>query len=73
MIMLRIRSRDGLERVVQGRVVRDGDPKLSKMKKEVVVGVKDLKEVDNDFSLVVVKILDYQAGGNLDHIFNGCK
>ncbi|KAH0865597.1 hypothetical protein HID58_082808 [Brassica napus] len=72
MIMLRIRSRDGLERVrvegphttvVQGRVVRDGDPKLSKMKKEVVVGVKDLKEVDNDFSLVVVKILDYQAGG----------
>ncbi|KAF2588899.1 hypothetical protein F2Q70_00041278 [Brassica cretica] len=73
MIMLRIRSRDGLERVVQGRVVRDGDPKLSKMKKEVVVGVKDLKEVDNDFFLLVVKILDYQAGGNLDHIFNGCK
>ena len=52
-----------MRQVVQGRVVRDGDPKLSKMKKEVVVGVKDLKEVDNDFSLVVVKILDYQAGG----------
>ncbi|KAF3493742.1 hypothetical protein DY000_02056936 [Brassica cretica] len=65
MIMLRIRSRDGLERVVQGRVVRDGDPKLSKMKKEVVVGVKDLKEVDNDFFLLVVKILDYQAGGGI--------
>ncbi|CAN6828732.1 unnamed protein product [Brassica oleracea] len=37
------------------------DPKLSKMKKEVVVGVKDLKEVDNDFFLVVVKILDHQG------------
>ncbi|CAF2060124.1 BnaC06g43030D [Brassica napus] len=30
------------------------------MKKEVVIGVKDLKEVDNDFFLVVVKILDHQ-------------
>ncbi|XP_010468896.1 PREDICTED: NPL4-like protein 1 [Camelina sativa] len=39
----------------------DDDPKLSKMKKEVVVGVKDLKEVDNDFFLVVVKILDHQG------------
>lgn len=37
------------------------DPKLSKMKKDVVVGVKDLKEVDNDFFLVVVKILDHQG------------
>ncbi|KAG2258957.1 hypothetical protein Bca52824_078251 [Brassica carinata] len=37
----------------RGRVVRDGDPKLSKMKKEVIVGVKDLKEVDDDFFLVV--------------------
>ncbi|KAJ7972869.1 NPL4-like protein [Quillaja saponaria] len=27
------------------------DPKLSKMKKDVVVGVKDIKEVDNDFFL----------------------
>ncbi|KAJ0052147.1 hypothetical protein Pint_01084 [Pistacia integerrima] len=37
------------------------DPKLSKMKKDVVVGVKDVKEVDNDFFLVVVKILDHQG------------
>uniref|UniRef100_A0A1J3JSS5 NPL4-like protein 2 n=1 Tax=Noccaea caerulescens TaxID=107243 RepID=A0A1J3JSS5_NOCCA len=39
----------------------DDDPKLSKMNKEVVVGVKDVKEVDNDFFLVVVKILDHQG------------
>ncbi|KAG2325354.1 hypothetical protein Bca52824_008082 [Brassica carinata] len=39
----------------------EDDPKLSKMKKEVVVGVKDLREVDNDFFLVVVKILDHQG------------
>ncbi|VVB12552.1 unnamed protein product [Arabis nemorensis] len=39
----------------------EDDPKLSKMKKEVVVGVKDLKEVDNDFFLVVVKILDHHV------------
>ncbi|CAH2057602.1 unnamed protein product [Thlaspi arvense] len=39
----------------------DDDPKLSKMKKAVVVGVKDVKEVDNDFFLVVVKILDHQG------------
>ncbi|PPD77430.1 hypothetical protein GOBAR_DD25643 [Gossypium barbadense] len=38
----------------------DDDPKLSKMKKEVVVGGKDVKEVDNDFFLVVVKIIDHQ-------------
>ncbi|XP_044492541.1 NPL4-like protein 2 [Mangifera indica] len=37
------------------------DPKLSKMKKDVVVGVKDVKEVDNDFFLVVLKILDHQG------------
>ncbi|KAI3993840.1 hypothetical protein MKX01_002853 [Papaver californicum] len=37
------------------------DPKISRMKKEVVVGVKDVKEVDNDFFLVVVKILDHQG------------
>ncbi|KAF6175139.1 hypothetical protein GIB67_022820 [Kingdonia uniflora] len=37
------------------------DPKLSRMKKDVVVGVKDTKEVDNDFFLVVVKILDHQG------------
>ncbi|XP_071720149.1 NPL4-like protein 1 [Rutidosis leptorrhynchoides] len=39
----------------------DDDPKLSKMKKDVVVGGKDTKEVDNDFFLVVVKILDHQG------------
>ncbi|KAF5744172.1 hypothetical protein HS088_TW08G00768 [Tripterygium wilfordii] len=39
----------------------DVDPKLSKMKKDVVVGGKDVKEVDNDFFLVVVKILDHQG------------
>ncbi|KAK4281107.1 hypothetical protein QN277_012639 [Acacia crassicarpa] len=39
----------------------DDDPKLSKMKKDVVVGVKDTKEVDNDFFLVVVKIFDHQG------------
>lgn len=37
------------------------DPKLSRMKKEVVVGGKDVKEVDNDFFLVVVKIVDHQG------------
>ncbi|KDP21542.1 hypothetical protein JCGZ_22013 [Jatropha curcas] len=39
----------------------DIDPKLSKMKKDVVVGGKDVREVDNDFFLVVVKILDHQG------------
>ncbi|XP_039013863.1 LOW QUALITY PROTEIN: NPL4-like protein 1 [Hibiscus syriacus] len=39
----------------------DDDPKLSKMKKDVVVGGKDVKEVDNDFFLVVVKIFDHQG------------
>lgn len=37
------------------------DPKLSRMKKDVVVGVKDTREVDNDFFLVLVKILDHQV------------
>lgn len=37
------------------------DPKLSKMKKDVVVGGKDTREVDNDFFLVVVKIVDHQV------------
>ncbi|XP_061366550.1 NPL4-like protein 1 [Gastrolobium bilobum] len=39
----------------------EDDPKLSKMKKDVVVGVKDTREVDNDFFLVVVKIFDHQG------------
>ncbi|CDP03565.1 unnamed protein product [Coffea canephora] len=43
-------------------VIPEGlDPKLSRMKKDVVVGVKDTKEVDNDFFLVVVKIFDHQG------------
>ncbi|XP_042491427.1 NPL4-like protein 1 [Macadamia integrifolia] len=42
-------------------ILADADPKLSRMKKDVVVGVKDTKEVDNDFFLVVVKILDHQG------------
>lgn len=42
-------------------IKEDQDPKLSIMKKEVVVGVKDIKEVDNDFFLVVVKIFDHQG------------
>ncbi|XP_068657818.1 NPL4-like protein 2 [Aristolochia californica] len=37
------------------------EPKLSKMKKDVVVGGKDTRDVDNDFFLVVVKILDHQG------------
>ncbi|PIN20639.1 Nuclear pore complex, rNpl4 component (sc Npl4) [Handroanthus impetiginosus] len=37
------------------------DPKLSIMKKDVVVGGKDTREVDNDFFLVVVKIFDHQG------------
>nr|XP_043610669.1 NPL4-like protein 1 [Erigeron canadensis] len=37
------------------------DPKLSKMNKDVVVGGKDTREVDNDFFLVVVKIFDHQG------------
>lgn len=37
------------------------DPKMSRMKKDVVVGGKDVKEVDNDFFLVVVKISDHQV------------
>ncbi|CAD5326598.1 unnamed protein product [Arabidopsis thaliana] len=39
----------------------EDNPKLSKLKKEVVVGVNDVKEVDNDFFLVLVKILDHQG------------
>ncbi|KAL0918610.1 hypothetical protein M5K25_010628 [Dendrobium thyrsiflorum] len=39
----------------------DGDPKVSKMKKDVVVGTKDVTEVDNDFFLVPVKISDHQG------------
>ncbi|XP_042013414.1 NPL4-like protein 2 [Salvia splendens] len=37
------------------------DPKLSRMTKDVVVGGKDTKDVDNDFFMVVVKIVDHQG------------
>ncbi|WOL12284.1 NPL4-like protein isoform X1 [Canna indica] len=39
----------------------DDDPRVSRMKKDVVVGGKDTKEVDNDFFLVPVKISDHQG------------
>lgn len=39
----------------------DDDPRVSRMKKDVVVGSKDMKEVDNDFFLVPVKISDHQV------------
>lgn len=42
-------------------IAPDAEPKLSKMKKDVVVGGKDTREVDNDFFLVVVKIFDHQG------------
>lgn len=37
------------------------DPKVSRMKKDVVIGVKDTREVDNDFFLVPVSISDHQG------------
>eukprot|EP00850_Spirogloea_muscicola_P023375 SM000352S13423 [mRNA] locus=s352:49201:51198:+ [translate_table: standard] len=37
------------------------EPKLSKVSKEVIVAGKDVTEVDNDFFLVPVKILDHQG------------
>ncbi|KAL6530405.1 hypothetical protein OROHE_014758 [Orobanche hederae] len=45
------------ERDVQEEI----DPKLSRMTKDVVVGGKDMRDVDNDFFLVVVKIFDHQG------------
>ncbi|KAL0452660.1 UNVERIFIED_CONTAM: NPL4-like protein 1 [Sesamum latifolium] len=52
--------------VVKLEVNEDGDPKevdpkLSRMKKDVIVGGKDTRDVDNDFFLVVVKISDHQG------------
>lgn len=37
------------------------DPKISRMKKDVVILGKDTRDVDNDFFLVLVKILDHQG------------
>lgn len=39
----------------------DLDPKLSRMKQDVVILGKDTTDVDNDFFLVLVKILDHQG------------
>ncbi|XP_024373871.1 NPL4-like protein 2 isoform X1 [Physcomitrium patens] len=41
--------------------VPDLDPKLTRMKKEVIVLQKDTFDVDNDFFLVPVKILDHEG------------
>ncbi|KAA8543176.1 hypothetical protein F0562_021329 [Nyssa sinensis] len=49
------------ERWFETEIPKDFDPKLSRMKKDVVVGGKDTREVDNDFFLVVVKIFDHQG------------
>ncbi|CAA0836643.1 NPL4-like protein 2 [Striga hermonthica] len=56
-ICVRLFKEDWFER----DVLEDLDPKLSRMKKDVVVGVKDTRDVDNDFFLVVVKIFDHQG------------
>ncbi|KAJ7513454.1 hypothetical protein O6H91_23G000300 [Diphasiastrum complanatum] len=40
---------------------KDLDPKLSRMKKDVVILGKDTRDVDNDLFLVPVKILDHQG------------
>lgn len=37
------------------------DPKTSLMSKEVIVAGRDTTEVDNDFFLVPVKILDHEV------------
>ena len=51
------------------------DPKLSKMKKDVVVDGKDVKEVDNDFFSVVVTIFDHQVCNfdSLSDLINSCR
>uniref|UniRef100_I1NVH8 Uncharacterized protein n=1 Tax=Oryza glaberrima TaxID=4538 RepID=I1NVH8_ORYGL len=46
--------------VLQTKIRDKDDPRLSKMRKEVVAGGKDTMEVDNDFFLVPVKISDHQ-------------
>ncbi|KAK6145686.1 hypothetical protein DH2020_022506 [Rehmannia glutinosa] len=42
-------------------IQQEDDPKISRMKKDVVVGGKDTRDVDNDFFLVVVKISDHEG------------
>ncbi|GAB4841228.1 hypothetical protein Ancab_021964, partial [Ancistrocladus abbreviatus] len=46
--------------VLEGGKEGEVGPKVSLMRKDVVVGGKDVREVDNDFFLVVVKIFDHQ-------------
>jgi hypothetical protein len=53
-------SKDG---VLETEVQDADDPRLSKMRKEVVAGGKDTIKVDNDFFLVPVKISDHQPPG----------
>lgn len=56
--------------------VPDLDPKLTRMKKDVVILGKDTYDVDNDFFLVPVKIFDHEVGDFLpsilpsDHVFD---
>lgn len=47
--------------VLETEVDDSDDPRLSKMRKEVIAGGKDTVEVDNDFFLVPVKISDHQV------------
>ncbi|CAL4956585.1 unnamed protein product [Urochloa decumbens] len=47
--------------VLETEIGDSDDPRLSKMRKEVVAGGKDTMEVDNDFFLVPVKISDHQG------------
>ncbi|XP_062198975.1 NPL4-like protein [Phragmites australis] len=47
--------------VLETEVGDADDPRLSKMRKEVMAGGKDTMEVDNDFFLVPVKISDHQG------------
>uniref|UniRef100_A0A0E0BJC8 Uncharacterized protein n=1 Tax=Oryza glumipatula TaxID=40148 RepID=A0A0E0BJC8_9ORYZ len=46
--------------VLQTEMGDKDNPRLSKMRKEVVAGGKDTMEVDNEFFLVPVKISDHQ-------------
>lgn len=52
--------------------VTDLDPKLSRMSKDVVILGKDSRDVDNDFFLVLVKILDHQVPFDLHLSFAVC-
>ncbi|KAI4977727.1 hypothetical protein ZWY2020_014281 [Hordeum vulgare] len=49
------------DRVLETKVKDSDDPRLSKMRKEVIAGGKDTMEVDNDFFLAPVKISDHQG------------